>query len=802
MLRNQIKLAFKNILKEAQQSAISVFGLAVALSCAILILLYVQYEMSYDNFHKNRDKIYRIVTKNSASHSYMGKDVFTVTPAPLKQVLESVPGVENSAKCRFFSHTLEYNSSLFSENGFLYADPDFLKIFTFPVNAGNPTEALNEPFTLFLTKEMAVKYFGNEEPVGKTIIADNKYLFTVRGVLENIPENSHLQFDFLTGFETLYSIRGGREKVETWPNLSYLTYIQLFDHVGIDDIEVRLKEFPARYLPKEPIFTDMQWIMVPLKDIHLGGNANFDPGKNNDIRYLYLIISIGIFILLIACFNFMNIATARAFNRGLEAAVLKVSGCSKTELMITFITEYVMLSIFGLLLALVIVGAILPVFSVFTDRHLTFLMILEFPTLIMVILLTFIVGIISSIYPAFHLSSMSPMCLMREEFSNPGLKKGSGRIRNLFVVLQYIISTVALACTFTLLKQLNYIKNTDTGFVKDNILTIQLIDPAIRSHPDALTGELKSYSKILDITLSSYLPHSITSSTFITWEGKPDETNMTAFRDGVGNDFIDFFKLSLVSGRGFSDDFFADSANGYIINQTAAKMIGMDDPVGKKFGCNGHEGTVIGVIKDFNFQSLELAVEPLALSPIGSRDFPTASYVSVKVIPGSLDDTKLFIEKVLRKISPHYLNPISVLSEKVDALYLSENKLAVIFIFATVISVLLTCLGQYSLSSFTTRSRTREMVIRKIMGSQPSGIMILLSLEISKWIIVSVLFAWPLAYVLMNKWLQGFAYRIDPEAGIFVLSLLIILLISIISVSYHILKISRINPAEIIRRST
>ncbi len=799
MVIMHIRLAAKHILKESQQSAISAIGLALALSTSILILLYVQYELSYDDFHVNRDSIYRIVAKNSASNSYMGKDVAVVTPAPLKEVLESVPGVKYSAKCRFLSHTLEYNSSLFAEKGFLYADPDFMKLFTFHALTGNPSEVLNEPFALFLTKDMAVKYFGNEDPVGKTIVADNRYLFTVRGVLENIPENSHIKFDFLTGFETLYSIRGGKEKVESWNNHSYLTYIQLSENANTDDIKVLIKEFPSRYLPKEPIFSDMQWIMVPMRKIHLGGNANFDPGKNNDLKYLYLIISIGVFILLVACFNFMNIATASAFNRGMETAVFKVSGCSKKELIVKFMTEFVLLAFFGLLLAIVIVAAIIPVFSVFADRPLSFMMILKFTTLVKVILLTLIVGVISSIYPAFKLSSMGPLCLMREEFKNPGLKKSSVNIRNLFVVLQYVISTVALVCTFTLLAQLNYLRNMNLGFVKDNILTIQVKDPALRNNPVALISELKIHPQIQDVTVSTDLPNAIGSSTFISWEGKPDGTNMMAFTSGSGNNFIDFYKLNVVSGRGFSDDFFADSVNSYILNQTAAKTIGLDDPVGKKFSCNGQVGTIIGVIEDFNFHSLKLAVEPLVLSPIGCKDFPLASYISVKVNPGSLSETRLLIESMLKKFSPHYLNPVSVLSENVDASYRSEKKLAVIFIIATVISILLTCLGQYSLSSYTTRTRTKEMVIRKIMGSRPSGIMGLILAEMGKWVIISVLLAWLLSYFLMNRWLQNFAFHIDQGIGVFLISLFITIMISVISVSYHILKLSRVNPAEMIR---
>jgi putative ABC transport system permease protein len=801
MFRNYFKLAFKSLVSQGHQSIISVIGLSVALCCSILILLYVQYELSYDKYHNNAKNIYRIITKQSAGFSYMGKDLFAVTPPALKDALaHNIPEVEKSTKCRLTTHTLEYNSYLVTEKGFLYADPDFLKVFTFPVISGNPSEALKDPFTLFITKEMAKKYFGNEDPVGKTIKADNKYVFTVRGVLENIPHNSHFSFDFLTGFETFYSIRGGKEKVETWENFSYSTYVQLLDHVKPEDIKGKLKELADKFLPKEPMFNEMQWILIPLRNIHLGGQINFDPGNNSDIRYLYLIISIGVFILLIACFNYLNMATARAYNRGRETGILKVAGGSKADLILQFITESVLLSFGGLILAFVLICFILPGFATFTERPLTFRMIFEYSTLIKVFILTFLTGIFAGIYPAVHLSLISPLNLIKENFKNLGRNKKSGKLRNLLIVLQYTISIVALICTFTVLHQLKFIKNSDTGFVMDNILTITIKDPSLRARPEVLISELRQNPEIVDISFSSHLPHAISSSSFGLWEGKQPEANVSVFRVGIANNFMDFYNLKIVSGRGFSKDFSADSVNSYIINQTAAKIIGWDNPVGKKFGFNGSEtGIVVGVVEDFNFQSLHLAVEPLAISLIGNQAFPETSYIFVKTSQGNLHNSRLFVEQKLKTLSPHYLNQVSILSDQVDSMYRADRQLSIIFIFAAVLAVVLTCLGQYSLSSYTTKSRTKEMVIRKVMGSQSSGIMIIITGEIVKWILVSIVFAWPIAYLITSKWLENFAYHIKLGAGVFLLSLLISLIISLIAVSYHMIKIAKVNPAEMIR---
>lgn len=799
MASHYIKLALRSIISQGHQSLLSAIGLSVALSCSILILLYIQYEFSYDRFHKNADHIYRVVQRQP-NNSYLGKNLFAVTAGPLKEALvNEIPEILNSTKCKLQMHTLESNSSLFTESGFLYADPDFLKIFSFPVILGNPAKALSEPFNLIITKEMASKYFGDEYPLGKSIIADNKYSFTIAGVMENIPDNTHLDFDFITGFETLYSMRGGKGNVENWNSNSYITYFQLRENSDPETIKTKLNELNKKYNNNNSFAINSELIPEPLNGIHLGGKINFEPGNNNDIRYIYMISSIGILIILIACFNYMNMATARSYTKGREIGILKVAGCSKRDLIIQFLTESVILSAAGLILAFMIVWLVLPVFSGFTERAIRFRIIMEYRTLIRIILLTLIAGLLAGFYPAFYLASFSPLHLINEGFKNRSINKRSGMLRNLLVVLQYIISIVALICTFTLLRQLNFIKKADLGFEKDNIITIRLNDPAIRTNPAVLIHELRTDSKIEDITISTNLPVTIGSNSRGRWDGKQEETILAIYKAGIGNNFIDFYDLKIISGRGFSDDFSADTINKFIINQTAVKSIGWNDPIGKRFGYGNEMGIVVGVIEDFHFHSLRLPVEPLALSSVGCKEFKETSFISIKVKPGSLLQVRLFAEKKLKELSPHYINQVSILSDSVDSIYSSDRKLALIFIFSTILAVILTCLGQYSLSSYTSRSRTKEMVIRKVMGSQPSGIMAILTGEMAKWILISIVFAWPVSYLVMDKWLQDFAYHINIGAGVFIASLFITLLISVSAVSYHIIKLSKVNPSEMIR---
>lgn len=800
MVKSYLRLSVRSIISQGRQSVISMLGISIALTCAILILLYVRYELSYDTYHENADNIYRIIRKQPG-HEYMGKDVFAVTPDPLKSALvNEIPEVKNSAKCKLRFHILGYNSKLFEEGGFLYADTDFLEIFSFPVITGNPAEALKDPFTLFMTKDMAIKYFGNEDPVGKTIMADNKYLFTVCGILENIPQNSHFHFDFLTGYESLYSIWGGRDEAGKWDNFSHTTYIQLFDNANVEDIEDKLNAVASKYLSSNTFFKGSRFIAEPLRDIHLRSDSNFSIASSGDIRYVYLISAVGILILLIACFNYMNMANARSYNRGKETGILKASGAGKAEVIIQLVTESALISFGGMILALLIAGLLLPSFSSFIERPLSFRMIFEYRVFVKVILLTLATGVLAGIWPALHLASITPVSLINEDYKALGGDR-SWQLRNLLVVVQNVISTVALVCTFTVIRQLNFIENSELGFEKENIITVELKDPAIRENPGKLLDELSKNPAIIGLATSVNLPVNAQGTSYATWEGKPEELKQFVYRAGIGNDFIDFYGMKVISGRGFSDDFSADTLNNFIINEAAAKVMGQGDPVGKKFGFSKDQGsgTVIGVIEDYHFQSLHLAIEPLALSATGSVGFKVPQYVSIRVRPGTVSETLAFIDMTVKELSPHYLNPVSVFSDRVEMMYRSEMKLASLFILSALLAVILTCLGQYSLSSYTAESRTREMVIRKVMGAQPSGIIVMITSQTLKWILISLLFSWPVAYILMTKWLQNFAYHAKIGTGIFLLSLLIILLISLTAVSYHVIKLARVNPAGMLR---
>ncbi|HLP74427.1 MAG TPA: ABC transporter permease, partial [Bacteroidales bacterium] len=583
-MKKMLILPVRSVLKQGRQSLISVIGLSVAIASCILIMLYISYELSFDRYHKNTGSIFRVLTQLGAFNDKSNpRDV--VTPAPLRDAMVSeIPGVVRSCRCKLVSATLEYNSTLFAEKGFLYADYDLLEMFTFPVLSGDPAAALKEPFSLFLTRSMALKYFGNQDPIGKSIKANNKYVYTVSGVLEDIPLNSHFNFDFLTGFETLCVVSGGRDKVERWSNFNYLTYVQLSENSDPDKIPDDLAGIADRHLPKAPLFKNMKWVLQPLNKIHLGGQNGFDTSVQSDIRYIFLVASIGIIIFLIACINYMNLATARSFSRGREIGILKVTGSSRTRIIFRLIAESLALSLGGLITGLGLVSLLLPVFADFMDRPLTYRMIFGDSMPFLIIALTVLMGVLAALLPSLSLSSFNPLRLIKEEFTDISGKRKSGFLKNVLLVIQYTISIVALVSALTMRSQLRYMKDKDHGFISRNILNIAIKDPDLRKNPGFLVNEIRNNAKISGVSASSLLPHSITSIGLGAWEGKPAESMTKVFRMAIDPEFLDFYNLQLVSGRGFSSQFRDDSLNNYIINETAARLLDRKDPVGMKFG--------------------------------------------------------------------------------------------------------------------------------------------------------------------------------------------------------------------------
>ncbi len=797
MFKNYLKIAFRNIKRHKGYSFINIAGLSVGLTCCILILLYVKYELSYDKYHENADNIYRVVMKQPGN-VYMGNEWFNVGPGGLKSTLmEEYPEVVYSTRAKRNEGDIYYNNSLFEERTIFFIDPGFLKIFSFPLISGDPETVVKDPFSMLITQRIAKKYFGNEDPVGKIINVDKNYDFKVTGILKNCPKNSHFRFDILASFNSLYSIiRGGKNFIETWNrgNSVWNTYIQLTENYNARDLE---SKFPAMVKKYRGENSKGEFHLQPLISIHLHSNINGEIEANGDIRYIYLFSAIAFFIMLIACLNYMNLATARAASRFKEIGIRKVIGAGRRQLIRQFLGESMIFTIAALLISLILVSLLLPSFGSFINKNLEFNFYSDHLLLLYLICVALIVGLISGSYPALFMSALKPVNVIKGSMTTGSVRKRSSAFRNSLVVVQFVISIVMIISTLTVYRQLNFIKNSNLGFTKNHIITGYLHDRNLRENLEPFKNYLSQYPQILDVYVNGDLPLTILSHNYAEWEGLTEgETGPLTYIGFVNYNFLDFFNIELIKGRNFSKEFTTDASQAIILNETAARATGWENPIGKKFSVYGY-GIVIGVFKDFHNTSLHLKVEPMALRLTESNN--SSGNFAIKISSYDIPRTLAFIESNFKKYFPGYAFNYSFLDEKIDRMYRSEQRLGQIFNYFTLIAIFISCLGLFGLASFTTEQRTREIGIRKVLGAPISGIIMLISREFVKWVLAANVLAIPIAYIAMNKWLHIFAYRTHIGIWTFVISVTMALMIALISVSYQSVKAAAANPVDSLR---
>ncbi len=805
MFKNYMKITLRNMRRHKGYSFINIAGLVLGVTVVLLITIYIRYELSYDRFHENADSIYRVISKSKEARS--GSLWWNATPGLLKStLLEECPEVENAARLCLWKSMINlrgmFNSGKVSdfETAIYMVDPEFLEIFSFPLVAGDPKTALNDPFSILLTQESAKKYFGSEDPVGKVLNTDKTYDYKITGVLENIPANSHVHFDFLISFSTIYSFPEGKEgRIETWTNHNYITYLELTKDANPKMVQARMHDIIKSH--KERYANN--FFLDPVTRIHLHSHINLDLEANSDIRIIYLMSAITFFILLIACFNYMNLSTARSALRCKEVGIRKVVGANRKNLIYQFIGESLFLAILALGLSFLLVKLLLSAFSQFVDRDLHLSMFFENPTLILLISgITLAVGFTAGSYPALFLSRFRPTHVLRRTF--PSDSRKSFRFRNVLVVLQFTISIGLIICTFIIHSQLDYIKKKDLGFKKDHIVVVRMQDQRLRQNYEPLLVAFKQQSKILDVTVCENLPYAISGGGGNDWEGKePDVTYPTFYNTFVGYNFLDFYGIDLVSGRNFSKLHPTDE-NAYIVNETAVKTMGIENPVGKRFKDWKGWGTIIGVVKDFHFASLKLEVKPMVMSLIykGDKDymnkFATVNYFSLRIGSEDVQGTLKLIEATYKKFTDYPFS-FSFLDERIDRMYRSEQKLGQSFITFSMMAVFIACLGLFGLASFTAEQKTKEIGIRRILGASIPGVVVLQIKVFFKWLILSSLIACPVAYIIMNRWLQDFAYRADIRFWFFAAAPFIAAMIALFTVSFQSVKAAVANPVDSLR---
>jgi putative ABC transport system permease protein len=784
MLQNYLKSTIRNIKRQKGYSLITLAGLTIGITCFILIYLYVRYELSYDRFHENAENIYRVFV--DTGETYMGKSQVTVTPGPLATAMvDEFPEVLNATKVTARRIVLQHEGTRFAENRVYYADPTFLEIFHFPLIAGNPDNALAEPNCLLLSENMAEKYFGRENPVGKTLLVGKKN-YQITGVLANIPGNSHFRFDFLASFSSLVELRG-RERVYRWNSWSYHTYVLLKEQADPISLENKLPALLEKNYKKDARQTLR---LQPVADVHLYTQANFELEPSADIRNVILLSAIGLFILLIACFNYMNLSTARATTRAKEIGMRKVIGARRAQLMRQFLGESLLFSLIALTLSVMLVRLLLPAFRTFMDRKLEAGFIQNETLLITLIGLVLFISFVSGSYPSLVLSSFQPTAVLKG--TRIRSSKSSSIFRNSLVISQFAISVGLIFCTIVVYNQLLFMKNKDLGFINDHVVIVPCPEKGI----EALKNQLRQNAQILDVASSDELPHNIASASYGEWDGYNPEDVLVVYRNWVDTHFLGFYNIPIIQGRGFSEEYSDEEGHAYILNEAAVKAIGWENPIGKRFGFSKEEtGVVVGVVKDFHFAPLHINIEPLALTPHSEK----TEWLSVKVSPYNIPDTLATIERIWKRHSPDRHFSYTFLDDRLDRMYRTEKKLGKTFSIYTFIALFVACLGLLGLASFTTSQRTKEIGIRKVLGATELNITMLTTKKFLGLVLIANTVAWPIAYFAMQMWLQNFAYRTGIGVWIFVLSAAISFVIAFLAVGYQSIKAALANPVDSLR---
>ena len=791
MFKNYFKTTFRNTTRHKGYSFINLAGLAIGMACTLLILLWVKDELSYDRFHEKGKDIYRIMSYGTR---YMIEG-FDGTPAPLAPAIkEEVPGIVNYAR---FSDVpklvFKYGDKIFYETRGLIADPTVFEIFTFPFVQGDPKTALSEPLDIVITETMANKYFGSENPVGKTMEVEGMSA-AVRGVIQDIPHNSHIQFDFLSSYEFIEEITGYGT---SWGSFNFVTYLQLEANRDIKEIGENITAVAAKNNCPQ-VKDGVEFRLQPLAEIHLDSRAAYRNYSDiGDRKYVYVFSIIALFILFIACVNFMNLSTARSTTRAKEVGMRKTVGASRRQLIMQFFGESLFLTSMACFFALIMVIALLPAFNQITGKQLK-LDLIDVQLVIGLIIIVLLTAVTAGSYPAIYLSSFRPVKVLKGVFISDGK---SQTFRRVLVVTQFSLSIALLIGTSVAYNQLHFLRHSNLGFNKENIVYVP-IKENIGKRYDAFKAELLNDSNILSVAAQYYLfaEEGAFRSTGYDWEGREEGQEVDIILNLVDYDFIPMLDLELLEGRNFSKEYSTDVSQAYILNEEAIKEMGIQDPVGKQFSYGKRKGTIIGILKNANFRSLHVEIEPHVFFYLNEVSEATQyGVVLVKIAGNNTEEALAKIQGVWENINPISPFEYHFLDQKYDSLYRKEKKIGTILNTFTLFAILISCLGLFGLASFLTEQRTNEIGIRKVLGASESGIVFLLSKQFTKWVLIANLFAWPAAYFVMSEWLKSFAYRINIGIWAFVLSGMLAVGIALLTVSFQALKAARANPIDSLR---
>ena len=795
MLKNYITIALRNLLRQKGFAIINILGLTIGLTVSALIILYIVHELGYDRFHENADRIYRVAIYGEIS----GQEInVAVSSPPFGPALVSdYPEVVDYTRIEPPHNSLfAFGEEKYYEDDILFADSSFFKIFTAPLLYGDPSTALTVPRSIVLTRSVAKKYFGDEYPVGKVLRYNDQADLTVTGVCEDYPDNSHFTFQSLISYSTLLEMRG-ESWFNTWGQLSMYNYIMLDKQANLESLMAKMPAFFEKYMSEEIQEADIrcELYLQPVTSIHLHSNIMAEIGNNSDISYIYILIAITIFILILASINFMNLSTAKSANRSLEVGIRKVVGSSRQLLIRQFIGESVLISLISLFITFFLIELILPAFNNITGKDLDMQYILDWQLTLGFILLAVVVGIFAGSYPAFYLSAFNPIRVLQGR-----LKAGSSNslLRNALVFIQFAVSIALIIGTVVIYRQLTFMREKDLGFEPGNVIMIPLRNDQTKSKAQVIKDKFLTYPNVLSASLTTGLPAGQLSGTGYFPEGYGNRDPWLIYGFSADPDFIDkTMKMEIIDGRNFSTEFATDSS-AVLINEVLLKKLAWDDPIGKIIDSDRTPPTpykVIGVIRDFHIQSLHQQINPIMLRFLSGQP----RYLIIKLLSDSTPLTLLALENAWDEINPDIPFDYQFLNERIAQYYANEKKMSNIFLYFTVFALFIAALGLYGLATFISEQRTKEIGIRKAMGSSISKISYILSRDFAKPVLLANLFAWPAAWFAINKWLQNFSFRTDLELWIFPAAALITLLLALITVNIQTIRAASANPVNSLR---
>jgi len=804
MFWNYLKIAVRNLMRKKFYTIINIAGLAIGICCAIMIGLYIQNELSYDKYNDDYERIYRLESHFTIQES---EDLFAVTALPLAPAikLEFPEDVEQYCRYREMDNNLfQIDDKKYFEDNVYYADSTVFEIFSYEFLRGEPSEALDDPNEIVLTESFAKRIFGEQDPLGQFLETGYGFGFTVTGVIKDLPQNSHLNFEALASMVTLARFWGAEMFHSLDPNLfwnvGFYSFIKLTEGGSIDNIMRGYPAFNEKYIKAlgETLNASYQLMAQRLDRVHLYSKLGGDLPTGN-ISYVYIFGIVALFLLLIGCINYMNMATAQSSGRATEVGIRKVSGAQRGSLQRQFLLESVVISIFAYILAVLAVELLLPTFNELAGRQLSLNISENLNYYGLFLLLSIVVGLISGSYPAFYLSAFVPVEVLKGK-----LNKGSTTLRKLLVVVQFSISIIMIICTLGVVSQLKFMQNSDLGFEKDNLVVLTIRDTTGARNLAIFRDELLKHPKILKAGTSSSIPGSgygIIVQRYETDEGEMSEKAINFVM--VDKDYLDVMGIKILLGREFDPELATDLEESCLINQSCAENLGWgENAIGKKLdfgaapdGSATRNTRVIGVVKDFHYRSLRNLIDPIILM---LSDEPLQT-ITLRIDQSDLESTLSFMEEKWNEFCPTFPFSYEFMDDNLRAQYEAEEKTSRVFSYFTIICIFIACLGLLGLTAYATEQRIREISIRKVLGATEKSIVYLLTSNFAILVIISNVIAWPVAWLGIKKWLENFAYSTKLSLLLYVAAGLIALIIAILTISIRAIHAARTNPADALK---